>query len=128
MGKRDLEFRELFDRANDAGLKAGEAIVPVPMVVIERANPLDDRSPAVKRWPVEGGVCGFAWITVRPGTSAFARWLAKTKLGHTAYGGGVSVWVGAFGQSMTRKEAYARAFADVLKAAGITAYAESRID
>ena len=41
---------------------------------------------------------------------------------------GLSVWVSEGGQSMERKEAYARAYADVLRAAGIEAYAGSRMD
>ena len=40
----------------------------------------------------------------------------------------VEIWVGEFNQSVTRKEAYAQAFAEVLREAGVTAYASSRKD
>ena len=119
----------VFHRAHEAGLKAAAEIVPVPMHVVVRANPLDDSSPVVKRYaPVLDGVCGFAWVTIHPGTSPAARY-AKKMLGvKAAYGGGTQIWVSAYNQSMTRKSAYASAFAAVLSAAGITAYAGERMD
>lgn len=42
--------------------------------------------------------------------------------------GGLQYWVSQGGQSMQRKEAFARAFASVLKANGIDAFADSRMD
>jgi hypothetical protein len=99
------------------------------------------------------GVCGFAWVTVR-GSTPFQNWLkgrvkteypASAALRHVegrhfrdtsavnppdrGYHGGTSVWVGGFGQSMQRKEAFAEAFADRLsEVEGVTAYAGSRMD
>ena len=49
-------------------------------------------------------------------------------LASKAYPTGLHFWVGLFNQSMTRKEAYASAFAKVLNEAGIQAYADSRMD
>jgi hypothetical protein len=98
------------------------------MTVTLRANPMDDGSPPVKSWYVPEGPCGFAWVTVRPGTSSFAKWLVKTGKGSKAYGGGVSIWIGDYNQSIARKEAHARAMAEVFTNAGITAYADSRLD
>ena len=45
-----------------------------------------------------------------------------------SYYGGHTIWVSDFGQSVTRKENYARAFAKVLGDNGITAYNMSRLD
>ncbi len=99
------------------------------MHVVQRANPFDDSSPVVHRYaPVMDGVCGFAWVTIRPGTSSFARWVSKTGRGRKGYYGGIQIWVSGFGQSMTRKEAYADAFAAVLREAGVSASAGSRMD
>jgi hypothetical protein len=82
-----------------------------------------------KTYVVPGGVCGFAWISVRPGNSKFANWLKKNELGRRdSYEGGVKVWVSEFGQSMELKEAYAYAFAAVLQEEGLRAYAGSRMD
>lgn len=126
---RDAAHEELFLKAHDAGNAAANAAVPTPMHVVQRAHPLDDSSPIVKRYaPVMDGVCGFAWVRVTPGTSSFARWLTRTEHGRKAYQGGVSIWVGGYGQSYERKSAYADAFAAVLNEAGITARSEGRLD
>lgn len=125
---REAGYAALYQRAHEAGMAAGEAARPRPMVVVQRENPLDDSSPIVKQYePVMDGVCGFAWIKVRPANSSFGRWLRSR--GHSlAYQGGVSIWVRGFGQSYERKMAYAHAFAQVLEEAGIKAYAEGRLD
>ena len=108
----------IYAEAHRAGCAALEAIVPDPMIVSDQ----DGRA-----YYVGGGVCGFAWIRV-PGNTAFARWCKSQRIGHKGYPSGWSVWVHQGGQSMQRKEAYAVAFAEVLKSHGIKASAESRMD
>jgi hypothetical protein len=94
-----------------------------------------------KEWNVPDGVCGFAWIKIRPATQAFAKWIKKEKDVATvllqnavnvpkgaAYDGGIDLWVSAFGQSMERKEQYAAAFAEVLRSHGIKCSMGSRMD
>ena len=128
---RDAKWQALWDAAHAAGMAAGNAVTPNPMIVVERANPLDDRSPVVRQYaPVMDGVCGFAWVVVCPGNHSFCHWAKKHQQARSEYGGGVCVkWVFEFNQSMTRKEAYARAFAQVLREAGIEwAYSNSRMD
>lgn len=49
-------------------------------------------------------------------------------IGRKNYGGGWCIWVRAYGQSMTRKEAYANHFAAKLREYGIDAHSESRLD
>lgn len=128
MKRFDHAIVELFKKADAAGRTAATTVVPTPMTVVRHANVLDDASPVAQRWVVPDGVCGFAWVTIRPGTSAAARY-AKAALGaRKGYHGGMEIWVSDYSQSMTRKEAYARAFANVLTAAGVTAYAGSRMD
>ena len=125
----ETQCAELFAQADAAGKRAADACVPVPMTVIERANPFDDTSAIVREYaPVNDGVCGFAWVTVRPGTSSFARYLTRAHGARKDYYGGTAYWVSAYNQSMERKYAYARAFADVLSASGINAYPNSRMD
>jgi hypothetical protein len=120
---------EVFAMAERAGRAAGDTVVPVPMHVVEHANPLDDASPVVRRYaPVLDGVCGFAWITIHPGGSPAARYAKKFLGAKAAYGGGTQIWVRSYNQSMTRKSAYATAFAKVLTDNGITAYAGERMD
>jgi hypothetical protein len=72
-------------------------------------------------------VCGFAWVKFA-GNTAFGRWAKKQGLATKAYPNGLMIWVSQFGQSMDKKETYAREFASVLESHGITAYAQSRMD
>lgn len=123
------DWQALYDRAHQAGHKAATEVIPAPMVVQSRSNPMDDNSAITKQWVVPDGMCGFAWIKIRPGNSPFANWLKKEGAGRTdSYAGGVSINVSAYNQSVTRKDAYAQAFAEVLREEGIKAYAESRLD
>ena len=114
------QFQKLFDEANRAGFVAGEAEVPTPMVVSEAGG---------ESWHVSEGPCGFAWVNIRPGTTAFAKWMKKTGVAHTAYHGGLDIWISEHGQSIARKEAHAAAMAGILNGQhGVTAYADSRMD
>ena len=124
------DFAKWFNEAHAAGMAAGEALVPKPMVVGSPSTPfgsdVDHNKPT---YYVPSGVCGFAWVNVKPGTSSFAKWLVKFGKGRSdSYYGGVSVWVSYFGQSMEKKEAYAEAFAKVLSGYGVKCYANSRMD
>lgn len=114
---KNAGFEVLVKRAEEAGRAAGIAATPTPMHIQGYA-------------PVLDGPCGFGWINVRPGTSAFAKWLVKTGRAHRGYPTGVDVWVNDFNQSqsLVRKEAYAHAYAMVLRAAGVQATGHSRID
>lgn len=114
-----LDVDTLIATALAAGRKAAEDCAPTPMGVT------DGRT----KWVVMDGPCGFAWINVKPAYSKVAKALVAKGLAHkNSYEGGVTVWVGDYNQSMARKEAHARAFAAVLQAAGIKAYAGSRMD
>jgi hypothetical protein len=130
MASRDREWQDLWEAAEAKGFAAGDAAVPAPMIVGDSVSLFSDEIDYTKKtFFVSEGVCGFAWIKVTPGTSSFARWLVKTgKSRGKAYGGGVDIWVSHYGQSMTRKEAFARAVTSVLREAGINAYAQSRMD
>ena len=143
-------YEGLLKAAVAAGWKAAREATPTPMTVYEADGLTDRPKPGGKSWYVSEGVCGFAWVTLRPATTGFARWLRKHRMadrndwgGRDAlrstneaeggswskgYHGGYEMWVWAGGQSLARKEAFARAFADVLKDAGYTTYVGSRMD
>lgn len=121
------DFAAIFAEAHASGMQAGSAINPVPMVVQGHANPLDDNSPVTQRWVVSEGACGFAWISFK-GNTPWGRWAKANGHASAHHPSGLSVWVGEFNQSITRKEAYAEAFAAVLRKHNITAYAGSRLD
>ncbi len=117
-------FQRLYDAADKAGREAATACTPTPMRVGvgEGAN-------FRQTYPtVADGVCGFAWVKIKPATSSFCRWLKKNDLARKGYGPGLDIWISAYRQSMTLKAAYASAFARVLVGAGITAYSQSRMD
>lgn len=74
--------------------------------------------------------CGFAWVNIKPGTSALAKYLKSKDLARKSYYGGVDVWNpgGSMTQSMDIKEVGAQAFAEVLCKYGVKAYMQSRPD
>jgi hypothetical protein len=126
---QDEKYRKLYDAAQTAGLNAANAAAVTPMVVGSPTHILgNDINPNKPVYFVEGGVCGFAGVAIRPGTCSFARWLVKNQLGGKRYYGGVYVNVSEHGQSLQRKEAHAGAMAKVFNDAGINASVDSRLD
>jgi hypothetical protein len=121
-------FETVWREATLRGDLAARACKPVPMVVEQHASAFDDASPVTRTWVVEGGVCGFAWVTVRPASCSFAKWLKARGYAKKVLYTGMQVWVSQFGQSVTRKEAYADAMAAYLRSVGIRAYSGSRLD
>lgn len=118
----DAQMAAIYNAAHEAGKIAAAKAVPTPMVVVNEKNPAE-------RYFVADGACGFAWVTVRPGNSRFAKWLKANGYAHpNSYSGGMQIWISAYNQSITLKEAYAFAFAESLRNAGITAFAGSRLD
>lgn len=117
------KYADAWRAAHDAGMAAGRAAQCEPMIV-------RDMQTGHVYEPVADGVCGFAWVVLRPATSRFARWASANRGARKEYGGGLCLtWVSEFGQSMTRKEAYARAFAEVLRRElNLNVHAHSRMD
>jgi len=123
------ENKELYQMAVEAGKVAAAKTKPTPMIVRQHKDMFDDNSEVEKEYFVPSGVCGFAWVNIKPGNSKFANWLKKEGLARRdSYYGGVTIWVSEYGQSLELKEVYAYAFANVLSENGIKAYAGSRMD
>lgn len=74
--------------------------------------------------------CGFAWVRIRPARGALVEFFKEHDVGYTSEEGGYVVYnpSGNTTQWMDAKMAGARDFAEHLRAAGISAVAESRID
>jgi len=122
------DFSTIWATAHEAGLASAAAAKPVPMIVGTPTTPFgSDIDPTKPVYYEAGGVCGFAWVSFA-GNTAFGRWAKANGLATKAYGGGLQFSVRVGGQSMQTKEAYAHAFADTLRNAGIKAYASSRMD
>jgi hypothetical protein len=138
--KNDRKYGAIIKQAHEAGMIAGEGITPVPMVIgtptTTFGNDIDYTKPVEI---INAGACGFAYVHIA-GNTSFGRWaLAKTKLAQigssarglfrkSEYHGGLVMPVFEFGQSMERKEAYAREFARVLDYNGVVAHSSSRMD
>lgn len=124
------DFHALIQQAHVAGLAALEAEKGhlVPMVVVQADVISGQPLPNAKRYHVAEGPCGFAWVWF-PGNKPFGKFMKKMGYARSAYPRGLSYWVSEGGQSLQLKEAYARAYAKVLKDAGVEGvYADSRMD
>jgi hypothetical protein len=138
--KSETDWVRVFNQAEQAGTLKMKECEPTPMVVSET-------KPGGQSWYVEGGVCGFAWVSIpfnTPTNKNFINMMKKRGLCEDrnkrvdtgrpyspiskAYRGGFQYWVGAGGQSMNRKEAFAQGFAKVLAENGIDCYVGSRMD
>lgn len=114
-----LQGMDLYAKANQAGVDAGNCFNPNPMIVAGGS----------KSYYVSEGMCGFAWVRIKPARGKFVSWLKKNGIGRSdSYGGGYVIWISGFGQSYERKLACAEAMAKVMEENGINAYAESRLD
>ena len=123
-----MQLEAIYQQAHEHGNLAVKMAFVTPMVVQQRENPLNDDSRVVREYFINDGVCGFASVTVKPANCKFAKYLIANGLGRKGYGGGVSMSIRDFNQSLQKKEAYAHAFASVLNDYGIKAFAESRMD
>jgi hypothetical protein len=122
--------KRVIAEAEVAALAAMKSAKTTPMTVQQHASPFNDASPVVKSWHVPEGPCGFAWVHISPARGPIVAELKKQGKGHKSYHGGwdVSMVHLTQTQSVEIKEAGARAYAEVLKANGVTCYADSRLD
>lgn len=125
----------IYAEALAAADAAFDAAVTTPIVVGEAKavfGPGSDQIDYTKpTYYVTDGVCGFAWVNIKPARGKFVTYLKQQGIGRTdSYYGGYTLWKPTTrrSQSLARNEAAARAFADVLRSYGITAYAQSRLD
>ena len=129
MSMSKVACEKLLEKAHLMGMDAGRRVGVTPMVVGTPTelfgNEIDwDKS----TYHVSDGVCGFAGVVIKPARGKFVSYLKSLGMGYKHYYGGWYVSVREFGQSMTRKEAYADAFAKVLTEEGMRCYVDSRMD
>jgi hypothetical protein len=125
---------DILVEASESAESAVKACRPTPMVVGEAiglSNEIDESKPT---YFIEGGVCGFASIIIKPARGKFVDELKKRKIGYVGYYGGYSVSSWEFAPSIRQDQSYERACAaasgavEVLQKYGINAYVDSRID
>jgi hypothetical protein len=126
---------DILVEASEAAEAAVKACRPTPIVVGSPSTPLgNDVDPTQQTWFVEGGVCGFASVIIKPARGKFVALLKKRGIGGAHYYGGYSVSSWQFAPSIRRDQSYERACAaakgavEVLRSYGINAYVDSRID
>jgi hypothetical protein len=131
-----VTFNTICDKADTAGQVAVEKLKVTPMIVGQETSLFSGKIDYSKTtYYVEDGVCGFAWVDVYPAHKGNTRLgkderkvLEASGFKKDVYGKKYYKWISAFNQSMQKKEAYADAFAKVLRENGLKAYAGSRLD
>jgi len=108
-------WEELYRLADEAGNSAAERCVPTPMKVAGYDVEME-------------GMCGSAWVLVPDARRGFARWIVRSKHGHTSARGGAKIFAIHPSQSVDHAVAYAKAFASVLKLNGIECNVDSMLD
>jgi len=128
--QRYANFDRVWNKACRLAREESDKCVPTPMTVVENQDPLDDNSPLKKAWFVRSGVCGYAWLVVRPGNSSFAKWMRKNKDSRQAYHGGEHWSCPLRIQSMEIQIAYIHEFVRVLESElkDIKVYSMNRMD
>jgi len=126
---------DILVEASEAAEAAVKACTPQAIIVGSPSTPLgNDVDPNQKTWFIEGGVCGFASVVIKPARGNIVAELKKRKIGSAHYGGGYSFSSWQLAPSIRRDQSYERACAaakgavEVLKSYGINAYVDSRID
>ena len=129
MSMSKVACEKLLEKAHLMGMDAGRRVGVTPMVVGTPTELFGNESDWDKStYHVSDGVCGFAGVVIKPARGKFVSYLKSLGMGYKHYYGGWYVSVREFGQSMTRKEAYAEAFAKVLTEEGMSCYVDSRMD
>jgi len=114
-------FEDIWTEATNAAIVAHNDCVPVGMTVGQASGLFGNAIiPGTEEY-VADGVCGYAWIQVKPARGPFVKWMKQNKLGDTGVYGGWTISPSDFDRSlgrtlsMQRKEAAMRAACAVLK-------------
>lgn len=126
---------QIYVEASEAAEAAVKACRPTPMIVGSPTTPFGNEIDETKEtWFVEGGVCGFASVIIKPARGKFVTLLKSRNVGRKSYYAGYDVSSWEFAPSIRRDQSYERACAaasaaaKVLNSYGIDAYVDARID
>lgn len=133
---QNFEFRKLCDKADVEGRAAVAEVVTRAVLIYQETYPFSGEMDKTKpSYTLDDFPCGFSWILVYPANKGNTRLgkeerklLESVGFRKNDYEKTYRLWVSDFNQSMQKKEAYARAYAKVLSAAGFRAYSGSRMD
>lgn len=126
---------DILVEASESAEQAVKDCRPTPIVVGSPTTPFGNEIDKTKEtWFVEGGVCGFASVVIKPARGKIVAELKKRGIGSAHYGGGYSFSSWQLAPSIRRDQSYERAVAaargavEVLQKYGVTAYVDARID
>ena len=126
---------DILVEASEAAEAAVKACRPTPMIVGSPTTPFgNDIDETKQTYFVEGGVCGFASVVIKPARGSFVTLLKSRGVGRKSYYGGWDVASWEFAPSIRRDQSYERACAAanaaaiVLRNYGISAGVDARID
>lgn len=127
------EFERVWQEVKREASRAYVEATPTAMVVYETVGLSDIPKEGATFHHVSEGLCGFAWIHFPKANTSFVRWLAKQGIGRKSYYGGWDVGSSHIvendrSQSVERKASAMSAGAKVLSNAGISCYAQDRLD
>lgn len=135
-----IDFPALFEELKQVSHEAlANCPAPTPMIVGHPSTPLgNDVDPNQQTWYHADGVCGFAYVILESGRTGFAQWLLKADKGSKwwSYGRTRGVCVNSYvrngfsdpGQSYEKNRFVASKIAAHLRARGIDAWVDARID
>jgi hypothetical protein len=129
-------FTQICEKAHTAGMESVKNTVSRTVMVYEETHPFSGTMDNTKpHYILDDYPCGFSWVNVYPankGNTSLGkeerRVLESAGFRKNDYEKSYQLWVSDFNQSMQKKEAYADAFAKVLRENGIRAYSGSRMD
>lgn len=129
-------FDAIFNEASEAAVKAYKEAKPHPVIFGQAVDIFSNKMVPGSEELCTEGVCGFAWINIKPARGPFISWLKKNNRGDRGVYGGWTL--GTYditdhtcnSQSLARKEAACRAFVEVLREyfPGMRIWVSSRLD
>ena len=123
--------KEIIDEAFAAAREAAETAIPHPMIVGQATGLFGSGMVPGTEEYVSEGLCGFAWVNIKPARGPLIKYCKQNKIGHPGTYGGWSISMGSvtMSQSIERKECAADAFVKVLQKYGVErCWKESRLD
>lgn len=109
---------------------ASKNIVPHPVRWGSAKTIFDTEiDPDEPSWVEDEGLCGFAWVTIRPARGEFVKYLKSRGIGHKNYtGSGWTINTTTHDQSFERNEAWANSFCATLEEYDIHSTVTTRLD
>ncbi len=129
-------FKEICNIAHEAGVEAVKNVITEAVLVYQETYPfsgvMDKTKPS---YILDDYPCGFSWVDVYPLNKGNTRlgkeerkMLESAGFSKNDYTKTYQLWISAYNQSIQKKEAYASAYAKVLRENDIRAYSGSRLD